>query len=140
MITVTDALNQFQDALELTFKDAGLVDGTSLTAAKIKTEKIPMFWFMNVTSTEASNKNIYLTYDVVDLDPEAYGDGTPILRRARAIVNIYSKKRRNTTWITAVNNACISKFKNFELNNITYDAGIQRYQYSFRVAADINAK
>ena len=140
MITVANALDQFQKALEKAFTDAGFVDGTSLSAAKIKTEKNPMFWFINITNQDASDKTMYLTYDVENLDPEQFGDGSPLLRRARASINIYSKKRSILTKITAINNACISSFKNFELNDITYDSGIQRYHYSFRVAADINGE
>ena len=138
MIQVSSALDQFQTALEQAFTEAGFVDGTTLTAAKIKTEKKPLFWFMNVASEEASNKPVYLTYDIVNLDPEQFGDGAPLLRRCRSIVNIWSKKRSILAKIIAIDNACISKFKNFELNNINYDAGMQRYQYSFLVAADIN--
>ena len=140
MITVANALDQFQKALENAFTDAGFVDGTSLSTAKIKTEKKPMFWFMNITNKDASDKTMYLTYDVENLDPEQFGDGSPLLRRARASINIYSKKRSILTKITAINNSCILAFNNFELNNVTYDAGIQRYQYSFRVAADINGE
>lgn len=138
MIKVSSALDQFQTTIEAAFTDAGFVDGTSLSAAKIKTEKKPLFWFMNVTSKDASDKPLYLTYDIVDMDPNEYGDGEALIRRARAIVYIYSKKRRISAEIKAVDDACISKFKNFELNNINYDAGIQRYQYSFRVAANIS--
>ena len=138
MIQVSDALDQFQTAIEAAFTEAGFVDGTSLSATKIKTEKKPLFWFMNVTSKDASDKPLYLTYDIVDMDPNTYGDGEALMRRARAIVYIYSKKRKISTQMKAVDNACISKFKNFELNTINYDAGVQRYQYSFRVAANVS--
>lgn len=139
MITLASALEQFQTTLEKAFTSAGFVDGTSLSAAKIKSESKPLFWFMNITNQSASDKGIYLTYDIVDLDPIQYGDGTPLVRRARSIINIYSKKRSISSLITAINASCIVEFDNFELNTITYDSSIQRYQYSFRVAADINA-
>lgn len=139
-LTVASALDQFQTVLEQAFKDAGFIDGTSLSVAKIKTESKPLFWFMNVTKKDASDKPLYLTYDIVDLDPNAHGDGGVLVRRGRAIVDIYSKKRSISSIIKAVNDACMLKFENFELSKINYDAGIQRYQYSFRVAANINGE
>ena len=137
MITVISALSQTQEATEQALLDAGLKDGSKLTAAQIKTEKTPLFWFMKVTSKDASEKSLYVTYQISDLGAIAHGDGDAMVRRARVQVDVYSRNKDINSTLDAINNSFISIFKNFELRQIVYDTSLQVYNYSFIASANI---
>lgn len=140
MITVYSALKQSQDATEQALTIAGFLDGSTLKAAKIKTETTPLFWFMKLTSKDASDKPLYATYDISDLSPISYGDGEPSTRRARIQVDIYTRTKNIDELLEATNNAFISIFKNFELRQINYDTSLLLYNYSFIASANITEK
>ena len=138
MITVYSALKQTQVATELALVNAGFVDGSLKKATEIKAENtIPFFWFMKVTSKDASEKSLYATYEISDLGPISHGDGEPNVRRARVQVNIYSRAKNIDELLEATNNSFIAIFKNFELRQIIYDTSLQVYNYSFFLSANI---
>lgn len=137
MITVCSALKQTQEAIELALTNAGFIDGSKLKASQIKTEKKPLFWFMKVTSKDASEKPLYATYEISDLGPISHGDGEPNVRRARVQLNIYSRDKKIDELLEATNNSFIAKFKNYELRQIIYDTSLQVYNYSFLSSANI---
>lgn len=137
MITVYSALKQTQEATELALINAGFIDGSTLKASQIKTTTDPLFWFMKVTSKDASEKSLYATYGISDLGPISHGDGEPNVRRARVEINIYSRAKNIDELLEATNNSFIAIFKNFELRQIIYDTSLQVYNYSFISSANV---
>ena len=137
MITVYSALKQTQEATELALTNAGWIDGLTLDKAEIEITEEPLFWFMKVTTKEASDKQLYATYEISDLSSISHGDGETSVRRSRVELNIYSRSRNIDELLEATNNSFIAIFKNFELRQIVYDTSLQVYNYSFIASANI---
>jgi len=137
MVTVVSALEQTIDATEKALINAGFIDGSTLKASEIKVESNPLFWFMKVTSKDASDKPLYATYEVSDLGALAHGDGQPSVRRARIQLNIYSRDKKIFTLLNATNNSFLVTFGNFELRQVVYDTSLLAYNFSFIASANI---
>lgn len=111
--------------------EADLVEGLSLTPEQIKSENKPIFWYINTRSKEASEKETYITYSIIDLKPNEYGDGKIISRVPSVIINVYSRERNINEIIENLNNVFVDNFWTFELQNIGFDNGTQSYNYTF---------
>lgn len=129
-MTLYLAYKELQTAIETGLINAGFVNGSTLNNTAIKAEKKPIFWFLQITSSEGSTKQDYITYDIRDFMPIAYGDGKSLKRQAVIDINFYSRKKNIDVHFENLNNQFVD---NFELNKISYDSGNKIYQYSFIV-------
>lgn len=125
------ALLDTVEIVENLLKDAGLLDGLSLTPESIKTAKKPIFWYLNTKSKEASSKETYVTYSVQGLDPHDWGDGRIISRSPSVNINIFTRIRKSDNLIKDLNDVFVNNGWTFELQNSDYDGGLHFYIYTF---------
>lgn len=111
--------------------DAGLVEGLSLTPEQIKTTVEPIFWHITTRSKDASDKPLYVTFNINELAPYNYGDGKVLARKPSVITNIYSRSRNVDELIENLNKTYVDKEWTFELRDMGFDAGLQMYSYTF---------
>ena len=133
MLTLYAAIIELKTSLEAAFILAGFKDGISLSNEEIKAETDPMFWFLQLTNKDASDKKMYLTYGINSMDQTVHGDGVTLGRKAITTVTLYSRSKNVATQFEALNRILLEKYLNFELDSIIYNSTEQMYGYSFRV-------
>ena len=111
------ALLDTVEIAENLLKQAGLIDGLTLTPESIKTAKKPIFWYLNTKSKEASSKETYVTYSVQGLDPHDWGDGRVISRSPSVNINIFTRIRKSDDLIKDLNDVFVNNGWTFELQN-----------------------
>lgn len=139
MLNLYEAIVELKSSMEANFVLAGFVDGGSLTVAKVKAEKKPMFWFLQATNVEGSSKSMYIVYGINSVDPATYGDGEVLRRKAITTVSLYSRKKNVNVEFSNLNTIFLENYSNFELDSIVYDTTEQMYIYSFKVQMYIYA-
>ncbi len=133
MLNLYEAIVELKQSMEGNFVLAGFVDGGSLTVAKVKTETNPMFWFLQATSVEGSGKSMYIVYGINSIEPNAYGDGEILRRKAVTTVSLYSRKKNIDAQFKILNDVFIAQYSNFELGSIYYNQTESMYVYDFVV-------
>jgi hypothetical protein len=136
MSKLYDAYKQIRDAVEDVMIDAGFARGTS---SDVASQTSVMFWFMNLTSKDAGQKQKYITYNILSLSPNHRGDGEVLSRQAEVQINIYSAHVNCDNEFQTLNNAFLAStaFGNFEFSDLGYDSGTQLYRYSFTVKSNV---
>lgn len=130
MITVYEAYKQAQQAIETALVNVGFANGLDST---VSTEAKTMFWYMSVTDEAAAKKPEYITYRFTGLPITKSGDGQPMVRDAVVELNLYSTHRNADASFEKMNSA----FQKFEMNEFTYDNGVERFKHSFIITLQV---
>ena len=131
---VYQAMFKSFDNIKLVFDNAGLVDGTKLTLEDLKTTKGVLYWFLTVKSEEASKKQTYVTYDLLNATGSNYGDGEPMSYDVTLQINIFTNKENIQGLIENIN--IESELNGWKFDLATgpgYDTQIKLYIYTFNL-------
>ena len=133
-----EAFIEAKTSVETALVAAGLLKGISLSADQIKNATTPIFWFIKLTSKDASEKEIYVTWSITSNVPFIYGDGAIKGRRVSTNVTVFARKQNVDSWLTAIENALRAVYWTFETQSIDFDTGNQMYVYSFTCEAEVS--
>jgi len=129
------AITESKKHVETILKLAGLKEGLSASPQEIKISQDVFFWYMAVTSKEASEKETYVTYTFRSLDPSHYSDNVPVIRKPSILIEVFSRKRNVDSLLESINDAFLSSSWTFELSSMGYDSSNLSFYHSFVVEA-----
>jgi len=131
------AMQEITDSVETTLTSAGLLDGLSLTAEEIKAATTPIYWFVYVKSSDASEKQNYLVWNY-QLIGSLNGDGEKLVYPFEVTITFYSRNKIVDTYLENIENAFISAFYTIDLSAVDYDTNRMMYSYKFVVRAQVS--
>lgn len=138
-MTTMEAITAAESSITTILTDAGLVEGLSLTPAQLEVSTDLLFWETHITSKKASEKKHYATFSVLSCAGSVFGDGGIIARKAIVSLNVFSRNKDVSSFLTAINNKAIESFWTFEMQNpIAYDTENQMFIYDFILGALIS--
>lgn len=70
---------------------AKLLEGDTLDADQVKSTKAPMFWTLRVSSTVASSKLMFVTWNLIAAEPIGYADNEAAIRRPYVSIEVFTK-------------------------------------------------
>jgi hypothetical protein len=130
---VTEAIELANELIEAALVQAGLVKGQYKQEQEIAAEQRVMFWEFSVTSKTASEKETYVTYEIYETEPVIYYDGMDPIRKAKAVIGIYSRSRNTRETQTAINTSFLENGWTFELDSRGYDFSGQLFYHNYVV-------
>ena len=133
MITTVQTLIEVKEAISNILTQAGFADG----AIRFVNDK-PMFWFINVVDKGASEKDTYLTYNIVSISSVSFGEGKPNVKQATIEVALFSRDKNVDNYLTNLNNAFEMHGWMFELNRIDFDTTNKLYIYTFTTRCEVS--
>lgn len=129
-----NALFNSIDEIKLILSTAGIVDGVTLTPEQLKTTRKVLFWYISVRSTDASKKDTYVTFDVLEITPRVHGNGKPIAYRVTINLQIFTNKEDIRNLIKEINDAAEDNGWSFDLaSNPDYEQTSRVFTYSFNL-------
>lgn len=131
------ALIEAKASIESAFVAAGILNGLTLTPEEIEAATTPIFWFINVLSKDASEKEIYITYNIVNAPVIAYGDGNIQGFRITAQIFFFTRHPNIDTILSEVNEKFEANHWTFEFDSFSRDSGNQLFVYSFFARAEV---
>lgn len=134
--TIT-AIYDIQKTITNLLIEAGFKDGRGISPNQIKIATEPIFWYINVPSKEASDKETYIVYSITGTSPHDYGDGTILSRRASVQITLMSRNRDIRKVLHKLENKMLEGKWTFELLNTDFDNGLQMTSYTFLCEAVI---
>lgn len=134
---IYEALSLIRASTKTILIDSGFVDGSLLTNEQIKSQTEPIFWETNVNNKEASDKEKYIIFSIVECTGSVYADGTVWKRRGTIRLSIVSRSRNIDSLVQMVNLAFVEKGWGFEFSNMFYDEANKMYVSEFLCGAQL---
>jgi hypothetical protein len=128
------ALQEITTSVENAFLTAGMVDGLSLGEEDIKNATEPIFWFVYVKSSIASEKQYYIVWNYQLINSE-YGDGEKLMFPFEVAITFYSRNKMVDIYVEKIENAFLENHYIFEFGSVDYDTNRMMYSYKFVVKA-----
>ena len=134
---IATAITRAKASIEDALVASGLLKGTTLTVAEIVSATDPVFWFVFVSSKDASEKEIYLTYNIIGTPAVAFGDGETMGREVQITLSLFTRKHIVDDLILAINTELENRLWDFEFNNVYWDDSNKMFTYSFTSKAQV---
>jgi len=134
---LTNAMQDITTSVETALQSAGLLDGLSLTIDEIKSATEPIFWFVYVKSSEASEKQNYLVWNY-RLINSISGDGKKLVYPFEVDITFYSRNKIVDTYLENIEDAFVAACYTIDLAAADYDTNRMMYSYRFVVRAQVS--
>lgn len=131
------AIVEAKSSFEAALLKAGLKKGVTLTPEQLKAETDPIFWYVWITTVVPSEKETYLTYDVIESPTMVYADGKPKVRRATIEGQLYTRKTNIDVLLLKIEDEILKAEWTFEIKAIDYDPSNKMFIYTFNSSAEV---
>lgn len=131
MYRTINAIYDIQKIIKDLLVAAGFKDGRGISQSEVKNATEPIFWYINVPTKEASDKETYIVYSITGTRPHEYGDGKIMTRKASVQFRVMTRNRDIRKTLHKLENKMISNLWTFELLNSDFDNGLQMTSFTF---------